>query len=368
MTVFITIPWFLPAYKAGGPIQSIANLIANYKIDIAYKIYTSTRDLDGLKLEGIAENTWVKYNDWAEVFYASNTNKKILKNEIALAKPDVLFIIGIFSWHYNILPMLLPFKNKKILSVRGMLHPGALSQKSMKKSIFLRLLNWIKIKDKVIFHATDLDEVMHIQNVFGNNCKIITASNFGKIINRESDVFKEVGTLKMITVALISPMKNHLLVLQSLVNCKANIEYTICGPVKDKVYWQQCLGVISEMPANIKVNYIGEINPNMVEKELTKNHVFIMPSKSENFGHAISEALSAKTPVITSHFTPWNNLEHAMAGINVDLNIDSILKAINFFASLNQSEYVQFSSGAYLYFCEKNVVSVKQEAYKILFS
>jgi hypothetical protein len=25
--IFITIPWFLPAYKAGGPVQSVANMV-----------------------------------------------------------------------------------------------------------------------------------------------------------------------------------------------------------------------------------------------------------------------------------------------------------------------------------------------------
>ena len=368
MTVFISIPWFLPAYKAGGPIQSIANLIANFKTDITYKIYTSSRDLDGSLLNNVEENSWVNFNGYTSVFYATNTNKKSFQKEIRNVNPDVLFIIGIFSWAFNILPILLPFKNKKILSTRGMLHTGALSQKRIKKQLFLQFLKTIRIKEKLTFHATDAEESFNIKNVFGLNSNVIVASNFGKIISREKYLFKEVGFLKMITVALISPMKNYLLILQALKKCDANVEYTICGPIKDKIYWQQCLTVINEMPANILVNYIGEVNPSLVQNELCKNHIFIMPSKSENFGHSIFEALSAKMPVITSHFTPWSNLEKENAGINVHLTIESILNAINFFSSTNNEEYLHYSKGAYQYFWDKNLVSAKQNAYKILFS
>lgn len=368
MIVFITIPWFAPAYKAGGPIQSMVNLITNYTTNISYKIFCSNKDLDGSALQNIETDTWVKYNNCTEVFYTSNFSKKILNREIETVKPDVLFIIGMFSWQYNILPMLMPFKNKKILSVRGMLHPGALSQKSIKKNIFINILKVLKISNKLIFHATDTEEEMHVKNIFGNNAQVKVASNFGKQIQNKSIIPKEVSFLKLITVALISPMKNYLLVLQALKKCTANIDYTICGPVKDEAYWQLCLNEIKLMPSNITVNYIGEVLPAVVEKELRSNHVFIMPSKSENFGHAIFEALSAKLPVITSNNTPWNNLHENLAGINVDTEMVSIKLAIDFFTTMNNETYQKYAENAYNYFLSKNEIDSKMISYSNLFS
>ena len=368
MIVFITIPWFAPAYKAGGPIQSITNLVSSYTNDITYKIFCSNKDLDGTVLDNIEKNTWNNYNSNTQVFYASNFSKKILYAEIEKIKPDVLFIIGIFSWQYNILPMLMPFKNKKILSVRGMLHPGALSQKSVKKTIFINALKVLQITKKLSFHATDKEEERHIKNVFGSNANIYIASNFGKIINRTIDIVKQVGTLKLITVAIISPMKNYLLVLQALKKCTSNIEYTICGSVKDEAYWQICLSEINTMPSNIVVNYVGELLPTAIETELQKNHVFIMPSKSENFGHAIFEALSAKLPVITSKFTPWNNLQENLAGVNVNNDVDDIKIALNFFATMNNEMYHNYAKHAYHYFLAKNDTEIKLQAYSKLFS
>ena len=45
--IFITIPWFLPAFRAGGPIQSIANLVKEFNEDVEYFIFCGDTDLNG---------------------------------------------------------------------------------------------------------------------------------------------------------------------------------------------------------------------------------------------------------------------------------------------------------------------------------
>ena len=92
-----------------------------------------------------------------------------------------------------------------------------------------------------------------------------------------------------------------------------------------------------------------------------------MLSKSENFGHAIAESLSAGKPVITSNNTPWNNLEVNNAGINAATDVLSIAKAISFFAELNQSEYNRLVTGSKLYSIENNKTAEKINAYRKLF-
>src|SRR5688572_18091469 len=129
-TIFISIPWFHPAFKAGGPIQSIANMVNEVKTDINYYIFCGNTDLNNTTLEGIETGKWIKYNNHTQVWYAdpqkrSDTIVKLTEK----IKPDVIFIIGIFSWHFNLVPLLFCKASRKIISVRGMLHPGALSQK-----------------------------------------------------------------------------------------------------------------------------------------------------------------------------------------------------------------------------------------------
>jgi glycosyltransferase involved in cell wall biosynthesis len=355
LIIFISIPWFLPAYKAGGPIQSIDNLVNNYTENIEYKIFCGNTDLNNEPLQNIEEDKWIQYNAHTQVWYTSNNNaSKNIQTQVKLIQPDVIFIIGIFSWQYNIVPLLFCKAKKKILSVRGMLHTGALSQKKVKKRMFLNLLNVFNIKGHTSFHATDISEAAFIKNEFGPNAKIYVAGNFAKSILHKHLLHKEPNFLKLITIALISPMKNHLLILQALQNCTANMEYNIYGPIKDTDYWELCKIQIGLLPLNIKVQYHGEIKPTEIENVLAQNHVFIMPSKSENFGHALVESLSAGKPIITSHATPWNNLLDNKAGINCNEDLHTICNAINLFAGMNAETYEQFANGALQYATNKN--------------
>ncbi len=370
MTVFITIPWFSPAFRAGGPIQSIYNLVQNFDENISYKIFCGNTDLNGEILTGIDFDVWTNFNSCTQVWYsASNNQSKDILQQIKIIAPNVLFIVGIFSWRYNIVPLLKVKAKNKILSVRGMLHPGALSQKAFKKMVFLTFLKILGIHKKVSFHATDENEKVFIENIFGKKSTVFVANNFSKKMNVAPPLLTQINYLKLITIALISPMKNHLLVLQSLLHCTVNIEYNIYGPIKDETYWQQCKEVIKTMPKNILVNYYGEIEPASLEKELEKNHVFIMPSKSENYGHSLIEALAAGKPIITSNNTTWNNLEENNAGINVDTNENSITNAINYFAEMNDEKYKTFCACALEYANKKvNIDAIKVQYQRMFFS
>ena len=346
-TIFISIPWFHPAYKAGGPVQSVANLVNNFTEEVTYKIFCGNTDLDNMPLAHIETGKWVKYNEHTEVWYAGTYNRsETLLAQVKKTKPDILYIIGIYSWYFNIVPLIFCKDVKKIVSARGMLHPGALSEKAFKKKVFLSAWKLSGLQKKTSFHASDDTEKKYIQDVFGEEAEVYTAANFPRKIAAQKNIFKQSGSLHLISIALISPMKNHLLVLQALEECTAAIDYHIYGPVKDNAYWQLCTIQVEKLPANIRTIYHGNVEPQQVEALLQQAHVFILPSKSENFGHAIFEALSAGKPVITSNHTPWQQLEINKAGLNADTNIDAIKNAIAFFAAMSNTAYNEWVDGA----------------------
>ena len=53
-------------------------------------------------------------------------------------------------------------------------------------------------------------------------------------------------------------------------------------------------------------------------KILSKSYCLVLPSKSENFENVVLEAISQKTPVITSKNTPWEILIKHNSGYWVD--------------------------------------------------
>ena len=142
--IFITIPWFVPAFRAGGPVQSVANLVAEYTDNVDYFIFCGDTDLNEAELPDITTNQWTPYNDHTRVWYARPEKRSdTLVKLIEQVQPDIVFIIGMFSWRFNIVPIMFCKAPRKILSTRGMLHPGALSQKKWKKKIYLELFKML---------------------------------------------------------------------------------------------------------------------------------------------------------------------------------------------------------------------------------
>jgi len=361
MKLFITYEYFLPAYKAGGPVQSLANLVANYSHADIY-IYCRNTDLDGTILD-VKANQWVQFNSHTKVFYASDKAEVTVYDLLTEINPDVVFINGIFSPAFNLKPLLWSGDANKVVSARGMLHPGALSQKSLKKKIYLAAYKLLGLHKKCVFHVTTQEEKQYVTDAFGNGEKVYVAPNFPNVIDKLPVAQKESRKLKLVTIALISPMKNIKLVLEALGKCSSSITYDIYGPVKDAAYWQECQQLIATMPNNICVQYHGAVTPDKVLNTLADYHCMIQPSKSENFGHALYEALAAGKLVITSHYTPWNNLEEANAGFNVDINnIQAITDAIEKMASLNNEAYTDSSNAAAQYAAKSiDVASVKKD-------
>ena len=314
---------------------------------------------------------WLKFNNSTSIWYNDKNNlQQVLNNKVNTEQPDFLFINGIYSYRYNLKPLLFTKRVKKIVSVRGMLHPGALSQKPLKKKIYLWFWKLMGLHKAVTFHAVDQAEKEFITAVFGNKVNITIAANFPRIFPLQPFIDKQQGYLKLVSVALISPMKNILLVLEALQQLPSDvkIEYDIYGPIKDKQYWQQCLERIKALPTRVKVNFHGDIPPDDIINVLAAAHVFILPSKSENFGHAIIEALSAARPVITSTTTPWNGLETAKAGINVTTDHSVSLKdAIQFFVQLSAAEWQQWCTGAAGYARLAIDLNIIKQQYQSLF-
>lgn len=366
--ILILIDWFAPAFKGGGPIQSIVNMVENNRGDFDYRIVCGNKDLDGTMLN-VPADEWVNYNALTKVWYASS-NRDVLKvvNETSREwKADALFINGLYSLHYNILPVLLAKAPRKIIALRGTLHDGALAQKSLKKKVFLAAWKVLRLHRKHEFHASNEEEKNFAHKVFGNDIKVSVAANFPKYVSSLLFPPKKSGHLRLVSVALISPMKNHLRVLEALGRCKSQIDYDIYGPVMDGDYWQKCLEEMKSLPANINVNYKGEVPPPQVENILATAHVFVLPSQSENFGHAIYEALISGKPVITSHSTPWNNLQDEKAGLNVSPNAAELTEAVEFFAAMPQDEFSTWSNGANRYAKARIDFEVIREEYKQMF-
>lgn len=178
--ILIFIDWYLPGYKAGGPIRSCANLVARLKPFYDFSIVTRDTDFGEKEpYQNIKSNEWLEVEHGVRAYYISTdqmngaTVKKLMKGNY-----DVLYLNSLFSYFFTIIPLAF---NKKIPHVvvapRGMLGQGALSIKPFKKQLFLKTSRLMRLYSDVTWQASTELESEEIKNVFGKNAKVINALN-----------------------------------------------------------------------------------------------------------------------------------------------------------------------------------------------
>lgn len=345
--------WFYPAYKAGGPITSLTNLVKGIgdKDKVNVTILTSAYDLGESKiLNNLIPDSWQKFNNYTRVKYLTNSNTTI--TELEKIEFDVIYLNSMFSPAFTLKPLLWAKKNnlldKVILAPRGMLQAGALKQKALKKKIFLRFFRLTGIANNIQFLATDEQEKEDILKVFPNAKKINVIPNVvSKPVQEKRIKDKEKSKLKLVYLSVISSKKNLKYLIEIFSKIDFEIEFDVYGSIKDKDYWHAFTEQIQNLK-NVKFAYKGDVQNHLVNKTLSKYDFFILPTLGENFGHAIYEALSSGTPVIISDKTPWRNLEQHKAGWDISLNKpEKFIKVLNKCAAMDNDEYQEWRNGAY---------------------
>jgi glycosyltransferase involved in cell wall biosynthesis len=375
--ILIMAGYYLPSVKGGGPIRSIRNLVDNLGDSVDFYILAADRDLgDEKPFNDIIVDKWTKVYK-AQVYYTDMhlLNWRKVKSIIDDIDCDILYLNSFFAFKDSIIPILLQKINaitniKIIIAPRGQFSKGALGLKSWKKKIFVKTAKLIDLYKNVEWHATTLYEKEDIQSVFGRDIRVYTANNMTKNygdLHLDKTLEKKAGILKLVYIARIHPMKNLLQALEILQKIKGNIEFNIYGPIEDKPYWEKCQNTISQMRENIKVNYYGPISNEKVNDIYQQNHVAILLTLGENFGHSIAEALIGGCPVIISDKTPWKSLEKYNAGYDLALNNeDSLIDAINHYIEMDHHDYKKNSMSAFEYARRKsNTVENINEYYKM---
>ena len=77
---------------------------------------------------------------------------------------------------------------------------------------------------------------------------------------------------------------------------------------------------MTQLPPNITARYHGSVVPTEVAGIFSHYDLFFFPSRGENYGHVIAEAISAGTKVLISKNTPWLDLASEQIGWDVELN------------------------------------------------
>lgn len=357
--VVVFIDWYSPGYKAGGPVRSMINMTAHLAEEFDFFIVTRDSEYgESTPYDSVISDAWNKLSSGEKVWYSSagTPSLKLWRNLIGEVNPDVVYINGIYSPKFSLLPLIAARRmkcSKIIVAPRGMLGAGALEIHSIKKRLFLKVMKFLKLYNNLVWHVTAKTEYREVLKEIDENAKVIIAPNLPTLhieISNLTFIQKKHGELKMSFISRISRKKNLLFALESLsyVSEDLLITFDLYGPIDDHENWKMCLETISKLPENIFVNYKGAILPEQINSTFKDYHLFYFPTKHENFGHVILESFMAGRPVLISDQTPWRDLSDIKAGWDLSLSDPSgFSTTLESLATMNQEEYDEWCKGAW---------------------
>lgn len=323
---------YLPGFKAGGPIRSLANMVDQLGNEFDFRVIAPDRDLgDSSAFPGVAIDAWNTVGK-AQVFYRSpgEAGWRALIASLRSTDYDLIYLNSFFSFGGSLRPLLYRRlgnlrKSPVLLAPRGEFSPGALALKPFKKRAFIRLARALNFYSAINFQASSEHEAADITRALGAK-SVNVASNISVAsdLSHRPDAARrqkhhQHPHVRAVFLSRLSPKKNLEGALAILATTSVPVSYDIYGPVENTEYWNKCLRLIKKLPDNISVNYKGELRPEAVSSTLAEYDLFFFPTLGENYGHVIREALSAGLPVLISDQTPWRDLTAKGAGADLSL-------------------------------------------------
>lgn len=327
----------------GGPAKSVPMLVKYLTVlGVQNKIFTVqvyANEKNDVVQNSNIEVIKVPLFGPKKIKYAPLLEKKIL-NELT---KDTLIHVHM-PWSY---PAYLGYKIAKqqniplIVSTRGTMYKWALKQ-----SKYIKKLAWFLFQKKMLqtanaIHVTEKNEITSVNEIGIDNNFILIPNGveLEQGYNEQNQVFLDEisydsSTRYILFLGRIVHNKGLHYLINSFNKLSArynNVELLIVGNIEDKAYFDT-------LKIGQKTHILG------MRKGIDKHtlfsiaSLFVLPSRSENFGLAIAEAMSYKLPVITTTGTPWEELEQHNAGWWIKLTQENLDKAIEEALSCSDSQ------------------------------
>lgn len=289
----------------GGPARSVPLLVKYLnKLEIENKIFTiqvyenetnsvlesNEIDIVKLPLEGIKK---IKYSSKFESTIAKEiTNDTIIHVHTMWTYPTYLgYKIG---KKYN-----LPF----VVSTRGTMYSWALNQSKLVKKIAMWLFQKKMLQVADAIHITEPNEKQALEDIGINNHTVLISNGIeisNNFENIDESILKQIDYDNAKRYIMFLGRIVHNKGLHYLINSYKKIqdeynavEVLVVGGVEDNKYFDR----LEKLEG---VHFLGALDGMQKHTLFSISSLFVLPSKTENFGMAIAEAMSYKIPVITT--------------------------------------------------------------------
>lgn len=332
-SILIFAPAFLPGFKAGGPIKSVAWTLESLDVGRALLI-TRDRDLgDSGPYPGLSGTTQPYAGH--DVFYwdqrSLRQTAQVLR-AISRRRWDAVYVNSYWSPRYSLLPALLRLggllrAKHFMVAPRGELASAALAIKSRKKHLLGTAYGLVYRANRTTFHSTASHELDAIK-VRHTWARTVSAPA-GQLAPVTDPRRSPRDRPRIVYLSRVSVIKNTHLFAEAVRHLDRPCDVDIYGPIEDQAYWSECLKHLGAADDRTKISYHGPLKSEHVRPTLLDANIFVLPTSGENHGHAIAEALSAGCAVAVPDTTPWTNVIREGGGVIIqDLTGADVQRAI----------------------------------------
>ncbi|MCX7177145.1 MAG: glycosyltransferase [Proteobacteria bacterium] len=255
-----------------------------------------------------------------------------LANETAAGRVDVLHNHGM--WQMNaVYPgwAATRSKAKLVVSPRGAFSAWAMNHGSRFKRVFWPLVQRPALARTACFHATSEAEYEDIRRLgFKQPVAIIpNGIDVPKLVREEAR-----NSRTLLFLGRIHPVKGVDVLLQAWAVVMDRFpDWRLLVIGSDVGYGKQggYLELIKALAAKLKLKRMQFAEPKYGEDKWAayrEADLFVLPSRSENFGMTVAEALAAGTPAVVTKAAPWKGLQTYGSGWWVDFGVDALVVSL----------------------------------------
>ena len=328
--------------KAGGGVSQVVESLLSADPEFGAKpdlwfLGNKEQEADICNTCGIPKNSVMAIENSIYCFpYFFKKLRSIGDNQIVIHQHGIFLPISLLS-------LTSPKNAKVIISPHGYLEPEKLKVSSFKKKIVLWLFESSNLRNSSALVACSMQEAWSLRKLGLTQPIAIIPNGVDEALTRKTqragkrNGFKKKYHIKddakiLLFLSRIHPFKGLKLLLRAIVAIKAefyknNWVFVIAG-IDENNHEDELKAFVFENMLEDVVLFVGPQYSEDKIHALDSADCFILPSKGENFGIVIIEALVRGLPVITTKTTPWKDLISLNCGWWVERSEESFKRTL----------------------------------------